>query len=265
MSARRRSKEASVPEPQLEEWEEESEEEWEHPDPKLAWKRIGLQNVGNSCYLNAALQLLFVFFRYIPVSVPASPSESPPFAICEYFPEGWYTPPESGQKWDCEHLRRCFSELTTLELEDLPTRADLRIPRNRIIPIETRLPLVYLVMSNIRYMSHGLETPFCLLKALQFKLKGIQQFAQVANMTEDASDIFFRLVECKNYLMKPLGEKMEHAFDLLEAGDTCDDSWLKEQLEPYRTEQHEVTGALDVKQWLNHNWESNRFGHEFVQ
>lgn len=155
--------------------------------------------------------------------------------------------------------------MTTLELEDLPTHADLRIGRNRLIPKETRLPLVYLVMSIIRYMIYGLETPFCLLKALQFKLKGIQKDAQVANMTEDASEIFFCLVECKNYLMKPLGEKMEHAFDLLEDGATCDDSWLKKQLEPYRTEQHEVTGALDVKQWLNRNWESNRFGHEFVQ
>jgi hypothetical protein len=114
-------------------------------------------------------------------------------------------------------------------------------------------------------MINGHETPFCLLKALQLKLRDMQKTAHVVDMTEDASDIFFRLVECKNYLMKPVGERMENAFDQLEAGATCDDSWLKEQLEPYRTEQHEVTGALDVKLWLNRNWESNRFGHEFVQ
>jgi hypothetical protein len=42
-------------------------------------------------------------------------------------------------------------------------------------------------------------------------------------------------------------------------------AWLKEQLEPYRTEQPEFTGAVDVKRWLICNWESDRFGDEFVQ
>ena len=91
MSTGRRSKKSSEPEPQPEEWEDPD------PEPASAWKRIGLQNVGNSCYLNAALQLLYVVFSYIPVSVPAPPSESPPFAICEYFPAGWYTSPGSGE------------------------------------------------------------------------------------------------------------------------------------------------------------------------
>jgi hypothetical protein len=258
MSARHRSKKASQPEPQL-------EPEWEDQGPEPEWKRIGLQNVGNSCYLNAALQLLLVFFRYIPVSVPDPPSESPPSAICEYFPAGRYTFPKSGQISDFANLHTRFPGMTTVELDALPTHEGLKISRDCIIPIETRLPLMYLVTSIIRNMIDGLETPFCLLKALQLKLKGMQKTAHVADMTEDASDIFFRLVECKNYLMQPLGEAMERAFDQLQAGATCDDYWLKEQLEPYRTEQPEFTGAVDVKRWLICNWESDRFGDEFVQ
>lgn len=225
----------------------------------------GLRNVGDSCYLNAALQLLFVFFGYKSVSI----DPEPPLPLKEYFPPGFY---------DSLEEFFGFSLLTAKEMEPRLTLQSLNISRRALnelgpltksaakvnpVPNEVRLPLVYLVTAIIREMineSEPTDDLISLLRALQFKLKALQPTVQGDSLTEDAPDIFFRLLECKNYLMKPTLQMKTQWVKKFVTVEKLDNAGLRLRLQ--RGLEHLPP---DIRLWVESNLDSEHLGRDFVR
>jgi len=225
----------------------------------------GLRNVGDSCYLNAALQLLFVFFGYQSVSN----DPDPPLPLQEYFPPEFY---------EKSHELLGFPLLTSKELEPRLTLQSLNISRTALneigpltkqaakvnpVPNEVRLPLMYLVTAIIREMILGSEPTddlMSLLRALQFKLKALQPTVQGDALTEDASDIFFRLLECKNYLMKPTLLMKNRWVKEFVTVEKLDNAGLR-----LRLQRGLQRLPPDIRLWMESNLDSEHLGRDFVR
>lgn len=243
----------------------------------------GLMNVGESCYLNAAIQVLLPFLRYT-----SDPERPELLALIEFLACGDYNP----KKLLGDH----FPFLEPGDLEDYLTLEDLNLSREvvapgedvapepraqtrkaknstqqptrkavkNLVPEQVRLPLYYLLSSVIKLMLDGKTAPpYNLLKALQFKLKSLQPTIHGNALTEDASDIFFRLIECKNYLMLPTHDvkaQIEQALSGVERD--LDIDVLRVRLSGLLIQD---SISPEFRLWLGQNLDSDNFGREFVK
>jgi hypothetical protein len=239
----------------------------------------GLMNVGDSCYLNAAIQVLLPFLRFS--------SDPERLALIEFLACGNYNPTKL--------LGDHFPLLAPGDLEAYLTLEDLKLSREvvapgedvapkpraqtrnakafkpkplkavkNLVPEQVQLPLYYLLSSVIKILLEGTTAPpFKLLRALQFKLKSLQPTIHGNALTEDASDIFFRLIECKNYLMLPTHDvkaQIEQALSGVERDLNID--VLRGRLSVLLV-QDSISPKFRL--WLGQNLDSDNFGREFVK
>jgi hypothetical protein len=240
----------------------------------------GLMNVGDSCYLNAAIQVLLPFLRFsfdperlALIEFLACGNYNPTKLLGDHFP--LLAPGDLEAYLTLEDLKLSREVVAPGEDVAPKPRAQTRKAKNStqqptlkavksLVPEQVQFPLYYLLSSVIKIMLEGTTAPpFKLLRALQFKLKSLQPTIHDNALTEDASDIFFRLIECKNYLMLPTHDvkaQIEQALSVVERD--LDIDVLRGRLSVLLVQD---SISPEFRLWLGQNLDSDNFGRKFVK